>query len=158
MDDELPRILNRVYFFLKFRPRSEREVERYLAEWGKKRGWTTDQQSQVVVHLKERNLINDQEFVEWFVEQRSLHKPKGERALRMELMRYGIPKDIIDGYFSKSPPDEEMLAQQALASKWKRYTNFPYLERAKKAYSYLARKGFSFAIIKKTVAKMEGNE
>lgn len=158
MDEEFSRILNRAYFFLKFRPRSECEVKKYLADKSKKIGWTSDQQEKVISHLKELNLVNDQQFIQWFVEQRSLHRPKGERALRVELVQYGIPKELVDNYFSTTPTNEEQLAQQALSARWRRYADLPYLERTKKAYSYLGRKGFSFATIKKTVAKMEGNE
>src|SRR3989344_2821902 len=123
LDDDLQALLNYAYFYLKFRPRSKKEVFNYLLKKIKKRHWSTDDVEKVVERLEEQNFINDKEFVKWFVEQRIIGKPKGKFVLKAELLRFGIPKELIDGYLEEHPLEEEDLAFRALKSKWNRLKN-----------------------------------
>src|SRR3989344_6971885 len=120
MKDDLQILLNYAYFYLKFRPRTKKEVHDYLLKKIKKRHWSTDDVDEAIKQLEEQNLINDREFVKWFVEQRIIGKPKGKFVLKAELLRFGIPKELIDGYLEEHPLEEEDLAFRALKSKWNR--------------------------------------
>src|SRR3990167_7384562 len=97
-NEDLQRLLNSAYFYLKFRPRSKKEVHDYLLKKIKKRRWSTDDVEKVIEQLEEQNFINDKEFVRWFVDQRNRSKPKGKFVLKAELLRFGIAKDLIDQY------------------------------------------------------------
>lgn len=156
--EDLTQALNRAYFFLKFRPRSEKEILVYLTKKSKKHRWDPTVVSQAIDNLKDQKLINDKDFINWFVQQRSAHKQKSEHIMTMELLRYGISKELIDDYFLTHALNEEQLAYEALNRKWKRFELLLPKDQFTKASSFLARRGFSFDIIKKTIAKIRGRE
>lgn len=150
--------LNYAYFYLKFRNRTEQEIVRYLEKKAKRFHWSETLISAVVESLKEQGLVDDEGFVRWFISQRNISKPRSAFILKNELMRLGIKKDMIDGYFLDHPQDEEGMAYKSLSSRWRRWTDLPVKERFKKAAQHLLRKGFSFETCKRTIAKIEGKE
>ena len=152
--NDIQNLLNYAYFYLKFRPRSKKEVQDYLLKKIKKRHWSTDDVEKVIEQLEERGLFNDKVFVKWFVEQRNRGKPKGGFVLKGELLRFGIDKELIDLYLLENPLEEEDLAFRALKSKWQRFKNLSQKERFEKSAAFLSRRGFSFDIIRKTIEKM----
>lgn len=155
LNDDLQILLNYAYFYLKFRPRTKKEMRDYLYKKIKKRHFSQDDVDEVIADLEERGLIDDKEFVRWFIEQRAIGKPKGRFVLKGELLRLGIPKDLIDQHLEEYPLEEEDLALQALKSKWQRFKSFPRKERFEKSAAFLARRGFSFDIIRKIIEKIE---
>ena len=154
-DDDLQALLNYAYFYLKFRPRSKKEVQDYLLKKIKKRHWSTDDVEKAIKQLEEQGLIDDKEFVSWFVEQRITSKPKGKFVLKTELLRFGIPKELIDGYLEEHPLEEEDLAFRALRSKWQRFKNLSHKDRFEKSAAFLIRRGFPFDIIRKVISELE---
>ena len=157
LDDDLQALLNYAYFFLKFRPRSKKEVCDYLLKKIKKRHWSTDDVEKAIKQLEEQNFINDKEFVRWFVEQRNRSKPKGKFVLKAELLRFGIAKDLIDQYLEENPLQEEDLVLRALKSKWNRFKNLPSQDRFEKSVAFLSRRGFPFDIIRNVITKLKTN-
>ena len=123
-----------------------------------KQGWTPHIVELVIERLGQEGLVDDVAFIEWFVAQRKSGKPKGEFVLRQELLRFGIPKNLIDEYFLNHPLDEESQAYKALLRRWPRLKPFPREQRLQKAYGFLSRRGFSFDVIKKTIADIEEKE
>lgn len=153
--EDLQNLLNYAYFYLKFRPRTKKEVRDYLQKKIVKRHWSRDSVEEVIKQLEEQNFINDKEFIDWFVKQRNTSKPKSQFVLKGELLRYSVPKDLIDNYFAEKPQEEEELALKALKSKWNRFQKLDKKARFEKSASFLARRGFSFDLIRKTVERME---
>lgn len=151
MEDDLQQLLNYAYFYLKFRPRSKKEVLDYLNKKIEKRHWSKDYVDKAIKQLEERKFIDDKEFVSWFVEQRNTTKPKSQFVLTGELLRFGVAKDLIDEYFLTHPLEEEELAEKTLRNRWHKFKSLPKKERFEKAANFLARRGFSFDLIKKTV-------
>ena len=151
MNDDLLLLLNKAYFFLKFRPRSEKEIRDYLYKKVAKTHWSREDADKIIENLKEQELIDDGKFVEWFIRQRMTLKPKGERVLRRELLQKGIDEELIDKYFSQNVVDEEALARQILEVRWPRFKNLDSRKRFEKAVSFLGRRGFGFDVIKKTI-------
>jgi len=76
------RLLDKATRFLSSRPRSEKEIKDYLF---KKRPKDEELREKVLVELRTLNLINDKDFVKWWLDQRSTFRPRGERLLIMEL-------------------------------------------------------------------------
>lgn len=150
--------LNFAYFYLKFRARTEREIVLYLQKKSEKYGFTSEAIQQVVEELKQQNLINDVDFVKMYIESKTKAKPKGANALKMELMRLGIQKDILDQHFEESPINESEQAIQALEKRWNRYRILDTKKRFEKAANFLLRRGFSFDVAKKTIAQLEDKE
>ncbi len=160
MDEELLKqqiqnALNKAYFYLKFRPRSEKEVSDYLQKKAEKFGWSSVVVEGAVSALKELNFINDKDFIEWFVEQRNHSKQKSRFALEGELGRFGIDRDLIKNYFEESPLQENELALKALRRRWPRFQYLDKKIRFQKAASFLAQRGFSFGVIKESIRKLE---
>jgi len=144
---DLQKDIDRVMRLVSARPRSEREVRNYL-----KRKKVPDQAiSQVIEKLYALNLLNDLAFANWWVEQRTTFRPKGKRALRAELREKGIGEEIADK--ATSSLDEISLAKKVLDKKLRLYSVLPPLERRQKATSFLARKGFTWEVIKAVLEK-----
>lgn len=153
--EDLQILLNYSYFYLKFRPRTKKEVKNYLYKKIEKRHFSRDVADKAIIELEEQGLVDDKKFVEWFVEQRNLAKPKSQFVLKGELLRLGITKELIDEYFENNPQPEENLALKALQSKWNRFQRLEKRKRFEKSAAFLSRRGFSFDIIRKTIEKME---
>ena len=148
-------ILNTAYFYLKFRPRTEKEMINYLKNKGLKQNWSDKLIQLVVEQLKDDRFIDDRKFIKQFVEERSLLKPKGIYVLKAELIRHGIRNDLIDEYFFEQTIDEENLAYQAIIKRWDRLRILPGDKRFKRAMDFLLRRGFSFSIAKNVIKKLE---
>ncbi len=154
-DEQIGKALNLAYFFLKFRPRTKKEITRYLLKKSVRFHFDTSVVEEVVEELESQDLINDQKFIEWFIEERSRTKQKSSFVLKQELTRFGVDRNLIDEYFTNHSLDETSLALKALKGRWYRFQNLPYRERFQKASQFLARRGFSFEIIKKAIKKLE---
>lgn len=98
--------LESAFHFLSFRSRSEKEMLDFLI----KKGFETNEIAQTLLKLKELNFINDAKFAQEFIESRSKNKPKGKKALTIELARKGIRIENIE-------IDEKELATKALEKK-----------------------------------------
>jgi regulatory protein len=77
---------------LESRPRSIAEVRRHLTGAGY-RGDLVEEALARLVHL---GYLDDAEFARSWVASRDRAHPRGERALRSELARMGIPRDVVD--------------------------------------------------------------
>ena len=156
--NKLQSALNSAYFYLKFRPRTKKEVERNLQKKSQKYGWSDETIQQALTYLEEQKLINDREFIQLYVESRIKIKPKSTYALRNELTKAGIAKELLDEYFAEHEQNEEALAYEALKNRWPRYGHLDKKTRFQKAASFLTNRGFSFDTIKKTIAKYDETE
>lgn len=157
IQEQIAAALQKAYFYLKFRPRTEREVRSYLQQKGGAFRWTDDVIEQTITALKTQNFINDKHFISWLVDSRGRTKPKSAFALRSELFKLGISKELLDEHFSTYEADESELAVQALQPKWRRFQTLESRERFQKAAAFLSRRGFSFDLIKKAIRTLEEN-
>lgn len=146
------KIFKKACFFLKFRPRTEKEIKGYLI---KKTKVPLKIIEDVIKKLKEEDLINDEKFIEWFVDQRKIFRPKSVWVLKKELSKLGISKDLINNFFEKKHLNEEELAIKALQKRWESFKKLPQKIKYKKTISFLIRRGFSFDISQKVFKKME---
>lgn len=79
---------------LAMRPRSQAEIQTYMRKRYPEA--TAETIKAVVERLKELNYLNDASFAAFWVENRSAFAPRGRHLLRQELMKKGVPRDIID--------------------------------------------------------------
>ena len=156
--ENVQKALNRAYFFLKFRLRSKKEMVDYLTKKAKRYKWDESVIEAAVKELEELDLIDDKKFMEWFVEQKSVLKPKAVFVLKRSLRLYGIDQNLIDDYFEKNKFNEEEMAKKSLGTRWERWKVLSREKRFQKIASYLQRRGFSYDIIKKLVAEFEKKE
>lgn len=129
--------------FLSFRPRSEKEVRDFF---NKKK---VDPQiiEKIINFLKEKNFINDQKFVAWWIEQRTTFKPRSLRLIKMELQQKGIADELIE--FPISNDKEQAI--KLIERKIEKYKDLPKYEIYQKLGPFLARKGFNYDTIKASI-------
>lgn len=140
--DEVEIALQRALNFLSYRPRSAKEVEKNLKKH------KTDPQviEQVLERLQRGKLVDDGNFAQLWVENRSEFRPRGRQALRMEMRQKGITDEIIEETLQDL--DEEELAYRAAEKQVRKYKSLEWQDYRKKMSGFLARRGFPYAIIK----------
>ena len=129
--------LENAFHFLSFRSRSEKEMRDFLK---KKEVLQIDE---TIDKLKELDFINDRKFIQEFVDSRSKNKPKGKKALIIELKRKGIDVEDLD-------INEDELAKKALEKKKPR--SFGQASR------FLYSRGFSWNVIERTLKNWYNGE
>lgn len=144
-------LLQRCIRLISLRPRTEKEISVYLRRQEKKIGGNDELFKGINKELKEKGLIDDGQFIKWWVEQRSYFKPKSMFVLKSELIQKGIKRNLVDKYFSKHMLDEQALASRLLQKKRNSLERLGKREQFKKAVNFLTRRGFSYGIAKKAL-------
>jgi regulatory protein len=139
--------------FLEARSRSEAEVRRRLGQ----AGYRSELVEGAIARLTELGMLDDATFGRAWVESRDRAHPRGERALRSELVLKGLARELIDELLGErrdaaaataddegNAPDVDLAAAQRLLAR-----NGRALERVvdprtrrQRAYAILARHGF----------------
>ena len=146
---EFQKTLDKLLRFATLRPRSEKEIK----DWFKRRKVYESLHDELFNRLNRLDLIDDEKFAQWWVEQRSSFRPRGKRALEMELRMKGIKKEMIGQVLSNLKVDEEKVARELLNKKSYKWKNLPKREARAKMSAFLARKGFNWEIIEKVLGK-----
>ncbi len=147
-DDEREVAFMQALHFLDYRPRSRAEVRRNL----EKHSVPSEVINDVFKRLERSGLVNDERFAKDWVENRSEFRPRSRRALASELHLRGLSdtaiKKALEGL------NEETMAYQAAAKQSRRYEGLSVRDFNNKLGSFLARRGFSYEVIKQVVAKV----
>ena len=146
---EFQKTLDKLLRFAMVRPRSEKEVDGYF----RRKKVHASLYPALLEKLKHLNLLNDEEFARWWVEQRQSFRPKPKRILNIELRTKGIKKEIIEKVLGETKIDEEKMARELLNKKMYKWKALPAREACQKMSQYLAGKGFSWEMIEKVVSK-----
>lgn len=148
-ESDFGKLFNSALNFLSYRPRSEWEVRQRLKKRKKEDSGLGQNDDQVIEKLRAIGQIDDEAFCRWFIEQRTTFKPKGERALKYELARKGIPKEIISKVFEtqeKGVSDFE-LATRVVKKKFGDKFDKERIQR------FLASRGFDWNVIEEVIEK-----
>ncbi len=143
--DDLALCLDKAYQLLSYRPRSESEIRtRLLTRFSPE---TTEKAIKKLLKLR---YIGDLEFARWWVEARG--ESRGPALLVTELRQKGIGQNTITEVISR---DEEAQLKNALAlaTSKRRFEALDKDALYKKLGPYLARRGYSYSIAKKVIAK-----
>src|SRR5437016_3045700 len=89
-------LIDKALKLLSYRPRSKSEIVNKLKPISVKNGISEKIFDQTISDLEKRNLINDEEFAQWWVDQRAEFRHKGKRLLKIELLQKGIENGIIE--------------------------------------------------------------
>jgi regulatory protein len=152
--------------FVSFRLRSSAEIMAYLAKTAKRHDLTPDDITAAYERLSELGYIDDRKFADAFVASRLASHPKGKRVLLMELHAKGIAADlaaeVIERSFAGGSTGESVsereLAEQALGRRLDLWRKLPKLERQKKIYGFLLRRGFGTDTVRSIVDAMDRND
>jgi regulatory protein len=134
--------------YLDYRPRSRAEVRRKL----EKHDISAEVINDVFKRLERSGLVNDERFAQDWVQNRSDFRPRSRRALAYELRQRGLNDTAIEKALEGL--NEETLAYQAAVRQSRRYEGLEMRDFRNKLGSYLARRGFSYEIIKNVVARV----
>lgn len=158
MDDDLIPLLNIAFFYLKFRPRTIKETRDYLYKKVGTTHWSHEAVDKVINHLIELKFLDDKIFIDFLVKSRTATKVKGVYAIKQELYRFGVDKELIEEYFSNTKINEEELAERLLANRWPRLKSLPKQKRFEKALALLQRRGFNYETSKKAIEDLINKE
>ena len=139
----LEQIFQKTLRFIGFRPRSQKEILLYLHKK------TADEKiiAKIIEDLTNLGLLDDVAFVDWWLDQRAAFRPKGKRALVMELRQKGINNDLIQQAVAEKV-DEKESAALLVEKKLRVWARLPQEICREKLTGFLARRGFNWDVIK----------
>ncbi len=150
LDDHFKKYLALTYRYLGVRNRSEKEVRDYLTKKTIEPGVIDE----LIKLLYSQKFLNDESFARSWVRSRARFRPRGKRVLEMELKQKGIEKALIEKVLSEEDeelPDELTQAKQLIKKRIEKFQGSPRQEIYQKVGAFLARRGYSWEVIKKAI-------
>jgi regulatory protein len=135
--------------FISYRPRSEVEVRKKLAESGAE----TEIIESVMARLQAAQLVGDEKFAHEWIDNRSTFRPRSHRMLRYELHQKGVGEVFIQQALAEAE-DEPDLAYQAGSQYARRLAELDWELFRKRLSGFLGRRGFSYGTIAPVVRKI----
>ena len=118
--------------------------------------WSSDELSEfserIIERLKERGYVDDFKFAEYYAQNRFVKKGVSRKRLRLELMKKGVKKEIIEEVLGKSERNDEEEIMKIIRKKRGRYSE------PEKLIVYLCRQGFSYELVREKVEEAWGEE
>ena len=162
--DDPETVLNAAARFLEVRPRSVDEVRRHLNV----AGYRDDLVGSAIARLLELGMLDDRTFGQTWVESRDRARPRGESAIRQELARKGLDRELISeildarrrgsggdeaegpGHAEGAASPDELAAERLLRKRAAALSRVADpRERRNRAYALLARNGFDPEVCRK---------
>lgn len=147
-EDSRERALRQALLFLSYRARSEKEIRQNLS----KHEIPDNVIEETLERLRRDGFADDKKFASAWVENRSTFRPRGRRALAIELRQKGIDDSTIDSALESI--DDEALAYEAGQKKAAKLRVQEWNEFRKKMSEFLARRGFSYPVIAPIVKRL----
>ncbi len=147
-EDARERAFQQAMLFLSYRARSESEIRRNLL----KHEIPDEVIEETLARLRQDGLANDEQFARAWVENRSTFRPRSRRMLAMELRQKGLDEETASTALNEI--DDEALAYEAAQKKAARFATLEWQDYRKKLSEFLARRGFSYAVITPVVSKI----
>lgn len=136
--------LNAAYRYLSYRPRSEAEIR----HWLRRRGFTDDVVEKALTRLREQNLSDDLAFAQYWKDNRVSFRPKSKRLIEQELRQKRVATEIVEQVTSDI--DDEATAYRLGSDRMSALAHLDYPDFYRRLSSYLAYRGFSYEVIKRT--------
>jgi regulatory protein len=147
-EDAQEKAYQQAMLFLSYRARSETEVRKNL----EKHEIPSIVIDQTIERLREERLVNDGQFAQAWVANRSEFRPRSRRALTVELRQKGLTEADIKS--ATEAVDEESLSYAAAQKRVRRLDGLEWSEFRKKLSEFLARRGFGYDVITPTVKRL----
>ncbi len=148
--EDIQKYLDKAFKYLSFRPRSEKEVRDKL----KMKKAPSEIIDKIITQLVNLKFLDDEKFAQWWIEQRTQFSPRGERVLKLELRQKGISQDVIESALQNTEDivkDDLESAKKLVRKKLDRYKHLSRQKLYQKLGAYLARRGFDWQTIKKSI-------
>ncbi len=139
--DEVGKAVEACVRLLGYRPRTEAELLRRLAQ----KGYEAELAREAVDRVRDLGYVDDVDFARFWVRNREQFKPMGARRIRHELFQKGVDRETVQTVIEEELPAEEDEAALRVARKKLRLlveTDYPTFQR--RLGGLLARQGFGF--------------
>lgn len=149
-DSSYQTLIDKALKLLSYRPRTKKEISGRIMQLAIKKGIPAKLVDKAILDLEERKLIDDEEFVRWWINQRDTFRPKGIRLIKMELRHQGIDTETIESILEEknhNTSHEFELALSLAQKKLSRLKSLPKEELRAKLTAFLGRRGFDFETI-----------
>lgn len=140
--------------FISHRPRSAKELSLKLKE----KGYESDCIEHAIERMRQLNYVNDQVFAVHVTEQRVYSQNKGRRLVQQELAQKGVPKEDIIEALGKLDEERELESLLELGRKrWRQQSGTP-IEKKRKLWAFLMRRGFTSSQIQLVMKDCVGSD
>lgn len=147
-EEALQQAVDRALNYLSFRPRSREEVRLYL----RRKETPPELIDAVLTRLDALDLVNDRSFASFWLESREQFSPRGAQALRNELRRKGVEREVVDELVDEEKDEERaLLAGRKKALSLIRLPDMDYATFRTRLGSFLQRRGFGYEVATRTV-------
>ncbi len=138
------------------RPQSEKEISDKLSLYFRKSKISPGPKifEKILKRLRKNNLLDDQAFARWWLEQRRISKASSRRRIGWELRRKGIAPAAIDSLLENY--DELPIARLLAAKKLAQYGKLTAIQRRQKLWLWLQGKGFAPDTIRAAIDELLG--
>jgi len=129
------------------RPRSAAELRQRL----RRKEFPPEVAEQAVARLSELGLVDDAAFTRMLIESRQNFRPRGQLAIRDELRRKGVSRDVVDSALADAddPEAEQERAMAVARNALRRYADAPDRPTFQRRLGgLLQRRGFSLNLIR----------
>ena len=147
-EDAKERALQQALLFLSYRARSESEIRKNL----QKHEIPEIVIEETLERLRKEGLVNDDQFAQDWVENRSTFRPRSRRMLAMELRQKGLNDESMQS--ALEDVNDEALAYEAAQKRAARFEGLEWIDFRKKLTGFLARRGFPYSVITPVVSRI----
>jgi regulatory protein len=148
-DDSHEVVFQKIMHFMSYRPRTEKEIRQHMQNGG----YEAELLDAVIDQMKAKGLINDLTFAKTWIDNRSIHRPRGHKALAMELQQKGVDRGAIEDVLAGMGDEKEMALVAA-----RKYVHRLEVEDwtvfRVKLSAFLGRRGFNYETISETVRQV----
>lgn len=142
---EFGKLYQRTLEWVLMRPHSEKECRDYLRRKIFERKLDKNYIDKIVEKLNDKRYLDDCRFAEWYVENRFSKKGVSVKRLKIELLKKGVSKDIVEQVLKDSSRNDREELEKMIAKKRSRYPD------DKKLTAYLVRQGFPYDLVRELV-------
>ncbi len=146
--DRLQSSLDSALKYMSPRPRSEAEIRARL----NRHGFDTDTIQQVLARLKERGLVDDIAFAQFWRENRENFRPRSRRLIELELKQKGVDAETIAE--ATAGVDDEPSAYRAAQRKARSLARLDHSSFRKRLGDFLKRRGFDYELVNRTIDRV----
>ena len=142
---EFGKLYQRTLEWVLTRPRSEKECRDYLYKKIFEKKLDKNYIDRIIAKLAEKNYLNDARFAEYYVENRFVKKGVSLKRLKMELMKKGVSKEIIEEVLADTDRNDTEELKKMILKKRSKYPD------DEKLTQYLCRQGFQYDLVRETI-------
>jgi regulatory protein len=145
--ESLQKATSSALHYLSYRPRSEAEMRGHL-----RRKHSQQTVETVVERLKEQGLLDDMAFAQAWSQARASSRPRSAFLVRRELLGKGVARETAQA--ATETLDDEEIAYAAGQRPARPLAGADYTTFRRRVWGYLQRRGFSQAVMRRTVGRL----